>query len=355
MGLVNDPDATEDAAKEPCNDICDLGATSLTTMRLVVTIKQRYGVNIPIAGVLETPTVADLARRLSSAHAVPVFDPLVPIRPGGGRRPLFLVHPMGGNVLCYLPFARHLPADQPLYALQAAGADPATEPLRSMEALAASYIEALRRVQPQGPYRIGGWSFGGYVAFEMARQLTAAGEEVTDLFVLDTTAVTPGERHHHTEDELLVWFFWEMLLLERGGRSPIETIPPHRTTLTEKFEYIAELAVAEGVLPAGTSSAVVRRLFDVYAAHWTAALDYRPTRLPLDLILLRATEPFPQELRPMHDAMGTQYNDRTNGWHHLVDGHVEVLPVPGDHLTLMEEPHVKTTAETLLTATRRSD
>jgi thioesterase domain-containing protein/acyl carrier protein len=335
------------------DDIFDLGATSLTTMRLVVTIEQRYGVNVPVSAVLQAPTVAQLARRLGPAEELPAFDPLVPIRPGGDRPPLFLVHPMGGNVLCYLPLARHLPDDQPLYALQAAGADPGTEPLRSMEALAASYVEAVRRVQPQGPYRIGGWSFGGYAAFEMARQLRAAGEEVADLFVLDTTAVIPGERHRHRDDELLVWFFWELLLLERGGRSPIEAIPVHHTTLSEKFEYIAELAIAEGVLPAGSSGVVVRRLFDVYAANWNAVLNYRPGRAALDLTLIRAAEPLPRELRPMHDAIGTQYNDEANGWRELIDGRVEVVKVPGDHLTMVEEPHVGKVADAMLSREER--
>jgi thioesterase domain-containing protein len=222
-----------------------------------------------------------------------------------------------------------------------------------MEALAARYLEALRRVQPQGPYSIGGWSFGGYVAFEMARQLTAAGEQVADLFVLDTTAVIPGERHRHGDDDLLVWFFWELLLLERGGRSPIETIPAHCTTLSEKFEYIAELAVAEGVLPAGSSGTVVRRLFDVYAANWNAALEYRPRRSGVDLTLIRAAERLPRELRPMHDALGTEYNDEANGWRALVDGQVDVVELPGDHLTIMEEPHVGSVAKLILGTMRR--
>ncbi|MFD0385476.1 thioesterase domain-containing protein [Streptomyces stramineus] len=161
-------------------------------MRLVVRIEQRYGVNIPLSGFIAAPTVAALAARLRAGDAVATYDPVVPIRPEGTRPPLFMVHPMGGNVLCYVPFSRHLPDDQPLYALQAAGADPGTTPLGTVEDIAAAYVTALRGVQPHGPYAVGGWSFGGFVAFEIARQLRAAGEEVSRLILLDTTALDPG-------------------------------------------------------------------------------------------------------------------------------------------------------------------
>jgi pimeloyl-ACP methyl ester carboxylesterase len=134
------------------------------------------------------PTVAELAVRVRAAGAgttLSGFDPVVAIRPQGTKPPLFYVHPMGGNVLCYVPFAKHLPPDQPFYAFQAAGADVGTEPVRGIERIAAGYIEAMRRVQPTGPYHLGGWSFGGFVAFEMARQLHAAGERVGSLVLLD--------------------------------------------------------------------------------------------------------------------------------------------------------------------------
>lgn len=174
------------------DDIFALGGTSLTAMRLVVTIEQRFGTRIPLSEFVAAPTVAALAVRLGVRRAeVAPFHPLVPVKASGTRPPLFLVHPMGGNVLCYLPLARRLPSDQPLYALQAAGADPGTEPLRTVAALAADYLEAIRTVQPHGPYTVGGWSFGGFVAFEMARQLRAAGERVDRLILLDTVALNP--------------------------------------------------------------------------------------------------------------------------------------------------------------------
>lgn len=329
------------------DSLFDLGGTSLTAMRLVVRIEQRYGVNIPLSEFITAPTVSGLAARLRAGGAVAAYDPLVAIRPEGTRPPLFLVHPMGGNVLCYVRFARHLPDDQPLYALQAAGADPGTTPLRTVEEIADSYLAALRRVQPHGPYTLGGWSFGGFVAFEMARRLRASGEDVARLVLLDTTALTQGERPRHADDALLGWFFWELLWLERGGDSPMEAIPDELSSLEEKFDHIARLATDAGVLPAGSSGAVIRRLFGVYRANWQAALDYRPDPGDQGLTLIRATEPLPDVLAAMHGAAGSRHEDPANGWSAMTDGPLQVVRVPGDHLSIMEEPHVAQVARTV--------
>ncbi|WP_370415265.1 amino acid adenylation domain-containing protein [Streptomyces fradiae] len=324
----------------PHQNIFDLGGTSLTAMRLVVQIEQRYGTSIPLSDFVAAPTAAALAARLRSGEARTAFDPLVPIRTDGDRRPMFFVHPMGGNVLCYVRFAKHLPDDQPFYALQAAGADPGTEALRSVEEIAAGYVEAIRRVQPSGPYVIGGWSFGGFVAFEMARQLRAAGEKIARLVLLDTTALNPGRRLNTGDEALLGWFFWELLWLRRGGDSPLELIPAELGTLEEKFDFIAQLAIDEGVLPAGSTGAVVRRLFQVYEANWKAAFAYRPEVVDQDMVLIHASEPLPEVLNSMHTAIESMHKDPTNGWRERTSGVLDVVDVPGDHLTIMEEPHV---------------
>ncbi|WP_371681071.1 amino acid adenylation domain-containing protein [Streptomyces sp. NBC_01276] len=329
------------------DNLFDLGGTSLTAMRLTVRIEQRYGVAVPLSQFIAAPTAAGLAARLRAGGAAPAYDPLVPIRPQGTRPPLFMVHPMGGNVLCYVPFARHLPADQPLYALQACGADPGTTPLGTVEELADSYIAALRTVQPHGPYSVGGWSYGGFVAFEIARRLREAGEEVAHLVLLDTTALSREERHRHDDDALLGWFFWELLWLKRGGDSPMEVIPDELEGLEEKFDFIARLAADEGVLPAGSSGAVIRRLFAVYRANWRAALEYRPEGGYRGLTLIRAMEPLPDVLAAMHGAAGSRHEDESNGWRDMAGGRLRIIAVPGDHLTIMEEPYVEHTARTV--------
>ncbi|MFJ8490481.1 amino acid adenylation domain-containing protein [Streptomyces sp. NPDC094038] len=328
------------------DSLFDLGGTSLAAMRLVVRIEQRYQVYIPLAEFIATPTPAGLAARLRDGGARAVFNPLVPIRPQGTRPPLFMVHPMGGNVLCYVAFARHLPDDQPLYALQAAGADPGTTPLHSVEDLADSYLTALRTIQPQGPYTIGGWSFGGFVAFEIARRLRAAGEQAA-LLVLDTTALEQGPRTAHDDNGLLEWFCHDLLRPRLGGAAPARVIPDRLGSPEERFAFIARVASERGVLPTGSSGAVIRRLFCVYQANWQATLDYRPPREQQDLTLIRAAEPLPAVLSGLHDAARTRHQDPCNGWSAMTGGRIHIVGVPGDHLTIMEEPHVARLAATV--------
>ncbi|MEV6596511.1 amino acid adenylation domain-containing protein [Actinoplanes sp. NPDC051346] len=332
------------------DDFFALGGTSLSAMRVVVMIEKRYGLNVPLSAFVRTPTVAELAGRLRGGTPA-AFDPLVPIRTEGGRPPLFLVHPIGGNVLCYVRLAQALPADQPVYALQAAGTEPGTEPLRDLSDLARSYLEAIRRVQPDGPYSIGGWSFGGFVAFEMARQLRASNAEVDNLLLLDTIIPTVDGYPSVNRDLLFEWFLWELLWLERGGAAAAATLPRGLDD-DEAFDAILRHAVDAGVLPAECSPAHVRRLFGVFEANWRALLDYRPEPVDQDLTLLRASGPLPDVLAPAHHAVGSMHQNPTNGWSTWTNGRVDVVDVPGDHLRMMEPPHITTVARRIHELTR---
>ncbi|MER6104112.1 amino acid adenylation domain-containing protein [Streptomyces sp. NPDC001832] len=323
----------------------DIGGTSLTAMRLVMTIEKRYGVNVPLSAFVAAPTVAGLAQHLKGSGSAARFDPVVPIRTEGDKPPLFLVHPLGGHVLCYVRLARHLPQDQPVYALQASGTVPGTEPLSSIPEMAAGYLEAVRRVRPEGPYVIGGWSFGGFIAFEMARQLRHSNPDALHGTVLiDPIAVKQGERPDIADHSLLEWFFWELLWMERGGTAPVVSLPDGLEE-EAKFDFIVGHATQAGVLPAGSSRTTVRRLFEMFRAHWQAILTYRPEPVDGNVVLLRATSELPEILQPMHGAAQSLHTDPTNGWGDLTTGGLQVVDVPGDHLVLLEEPHVNVVAE----------
>ncbi|WP_234308050.1 non-ribosomal peptide synthetase [Streptomyces sp. NBRC 110035] len=323
----------------------DIGGTSLTAMRLVMTIEKRYGVSVPLSAFVAAPTVAGLAQRLRGSDAAARFDPVVPIRTEGDKPPLILVHPLGGHVLCYVRLARHLPQDQPVYALQAWGTVPGTEPLSSIPEMAAGYLEAVRRACPEGPYVIGGWSFGGFIAFEMARQLRRSDPGALHGTVLiDPIAVKQGERPNIADHSLLEWFFWELLWMERGGTAPVVSLPDGLEEAA-KFDFIVGHAMRAGVLPAGSSRTTVRRLFQMFKAHWRAILTYQPEPGDEDVVLLRATSELPEILQPMHGAAQSLHADPTNGWGDLITGRLQVVDVPGDHLVLLEEPHVNVVAE----------
>lgn len=162
----------------------DLGGHSLLAFSLVERLRER-GMQVTLKKLFEVPTVAGLMNRLDSTSIRDALEVLLPIRARGSKPPFFCVHPAGGVSWCYMPLARSVPADYPLYGLQARGFDGTSELPRSLRDMAAEYIEQIRTVQASGPYHLMGWSFGGVVAHEMAVQLKAAGEDVAALIVMD--------------------------------------------------------------------------------------------------------------------------------------------------------------------------
>ncbi|GAB0105333.1 hypothetical protein JMUB6875_43110 [Nocardia sp. JMUB6875] len=327
----------------------DLGGTSISATRLILAMENRYHLEVPMSAFVAAPTVATLARLLRDRGRATAFepDPLVPIKPTGDKPPLFLVHPLGGTVSCYVPLSRYLPLDQPLYALQAAGIDAGTTPLQSIPDMAAHYVRAIRRVQPEGPYHIGGWSLGGFIAFEMLRQLEAQGQEIPTFVLLDSMM----GRAESSSDAMAMathrLFMWELLHGDRAETAAIAEIPADLRTEDEVLQYILDRAVAEGVLPEGSPLGLIRRLFAVFEATWRAAVEYEPQITRHDLTLLHAAEPLPEILTPTHDAVGSLHRDATNGWDAMTTGEVDVIEVPGNHLTMMDEPRVEALSQIL--------
>jgi acyl carrier protein len=166
----------------------ELGGHSLLAVRLMHRVEQEFGKNLPIATMLHAPTVQQLAEILRQEGCPMAMSCLVPIQPSGSKPPLFCIHGGGGAVMVYRELALVLGTDQPVYGLQAQGLDGNQPCLTSVEDMAAHYMKEIRAVQPNGPYFLGGLSFGGTVAYEMAQQLCAQGEEVGLLFLFDTFA-----------------------------------------------------------------------------------------------------------------------------------------------------------------------
>ena len=270
---------------------------------------------------------------------------LVEITPTGAssHRPFFCVHPAGGDVLCFFPLARHLGPDQPFYGFQARGLEDESRPFSTLEEMAAHYVSEIRRVQPAGPYRLGGWSFGGLAAFEMARQLAEAGEQVAFLAVLDTAPGLPaaeaGSPDEPAQEDDTPWLLTiaEYVRGLRGADLKVTAGELAPLAPEERLRAFVDRLRAAGVLHADEDGlSQLRRLLGVFKAAVRAFRVYRPQPYPGPLSLFRAAG---AEFDP---GLGDDL-----GWGRFTPRPVDVHELPGDHITLMAEPNVAVLARRL--------
>ncbi|MGW2050534.1 thioesterase domain-containing protein, partial [Streptomyces sp. NPDC001858] len=177
LGVVSDSVSIDDS-------FFDLGGHSLLATRLVSRIRSTLGVEASIRALFEAPTVAGLIDRLNEGGVADPFDAVFPLRRHGTDDPLFCVHPAAGLSWCYSGLIKELPDEVPIYGLQARGASDG-DLVSTVGEMAAEYAALIRSVQPQGPYRILGWSFGGLVAHAVAEELQRQQQEVSLLAVID--------------------------------------------------------------------------------------------------------------------------------------------------------------------------
>lgn len=168
----------------------DLGGTSLDIFKLKRALEQRFALaEIPVAVILQNPTVRELAAYLTGAGrtATAQYNPLVPLQVTGSKTPLFCIHPGTGEVLVFVGLANYFTNDRPVYALRARGFNSGENHFGTFEEMVTTYVRTIRERQPHGPYALAGYSFGAPVAFEIAKALEALGERVAFLGCLDGT------------------------------------------------------------------------------------------------------------------------------------------------------------------------
>ncbi|MBG9794155.1 diguanylate cyclase [Paenibacillus dendritiformis] len=274
----------------------ELGGHSLLAVRLISRIREALGREVGIGSLFEAPTVAGLAERLDMDGGASALQVLLPLRTHGAQLSLFCVHPAGGLSWCYAGLMKHLGMDYPIYGLQARGIAQAEELPKTLEEMTADYIEAIRLIQPHGPYRLLGWSLGGNVAHAMAVQLQEEGEEVSFLAMLDAY---PSHylpiRGEPDEEEALT------ALLALGGydKDSIGGVP---LTVANAIEILRSDSSALATL----DEATILNLKKTYENSVRLLGAYTPRRFEGDLLFFRSTI-IPDWFAPIEPEMWIPY------------------------------------------------
>ncbi|HEX4417056.1 MAG TPA: thioesterase domain-containing protein, partial [Kofleriaceae bacterium] len=334
------------------DDFFELGGHSIMAVRLMAQIERHLGRKLPLSALAGARTIEAQARLLR-ANAVGAGDEtLVRLRGGGKKPPLILVHPAGGDVLCYRELVAELGPDYPVLAFEAAIGPGGAVRDRSVADMVAAYTAALRRAQPTGPYRLAGWSLGGLVAAEMGQALRAAGDRVTFVGLLDTVARRPGSptgvgldipRCALAFTRYFEQYFRRSLEVDRDTVLGLDG--------DALVAYLTQRMHAAEILPPDVDVSYTRRLFNIYLDHSTAYFDHVPSRYTGRMLLLRAQVAMPAEL---NDARMPR-EARTLGWDAYCDAPLEVVDVPGDHITMLGGSHVRVMGERLRQALDQSE
>ena len=309
----------------------ELGGHSLLAIRLISIMEKQLGRSIPLATLFREATVEAIAIALANdGNSDNVTDRLVPLQTQGDKLPLFLTSPAAGYAFTYTAMARLLSKQRPIYALQARGLDGEQAPLDNMEAIACDYIEAMRS-RWDGPYILGGYSFGGLVAFEMAAQLEAAGLTVKHVLILDAHPPVPAlEDEASLNDDVGILVF----LAKQIGFHFHQTVKIDREELAainaaEHLDYVNRVLRSQGLVPPNSGSNMLKGLMNVYKANSWATIRYQPKAIKADISVFKTTEV--GKIFPL---------DLTAGWGALTTGTVTVWDLIGGHLNLMQEPNV---------------
>ncbi|HEY6802274.1 MAG TPA: amino acid adenylation domain-containing protein [Pyrinomonadaceae bacterium] len=315
----------------------DLGGHSLLAVALTAQIQKWFGQELPLSILFEGATIAHLAEVLRGQAATHAPSPLVPIQPKGSRPPFFCVHTGSGEVLAYEPWSRYLDANQPFYGVQDHFAYKDGDPEIPIEEMAAIYVQAIRTMQPVGPYLLGGWSFGGLVAFEMARQLVESGHEVPLLVLVDAGAPAFVRQIIEADDAVLLTVLANQLtrysMKDEELRPLTEAL--RKLDTNDQLQYVTDYFVERDKVGANLDMdyalAFLKRHLRVFRTRIRVTRRFDPPVYSGRITVFRASEE-PTEVRGL---------DPTKGWSALSTQPVEVHIVPGNHETMGLEPNVK--------------
>ena len=322
----------------------DLGGQSFLSVRMMAKIQQQFQIELPLAILIQADTIAALAEKID-AHSrddllgatAQAPSPLVLLREyGASTEPaLYLIHPVGGNVLCYRGLVSELKTlPRKYYGLQSFGALQEGDAPYTLESIAARYIDAIQTVQPQGPYDLAGWSMGGVIAVEMARQLLAVGARVNRLLLLDAPA--PMDQSMPDASVCIKWFFRDLHGTDALWMDDYMQDLDQQNKAIE-WPEVLDHVLAHALVPEGTTREDLDAVFKMFLMNLRALRQYQPKCVQgvRHVLIARAEQPPIDELKH-HPAA----NDPAWGWRDWMQQPIEICAIPGDHYSLFAPQHL---------------
>ena len=320
------------------DDFFELGGHSLSAADLFAKVEKKIKKNVPLAILYQAPTIKALAEAIRDEKTESLWSSMVPIRLGGKRKPIYLVHGAEGNVLLYRSLANYLGEDQPVYGLQAIGLDGSGDFNPDFKYVASMYIEEIRTLQPVGPYLLGGYCLGGTIALEMAQQLVRQGERVDLLAMIDIYNVHsmkwPQPLYLKIYNKLLNFWYHLMNLFSIDNE--------------EKFKFFKEKTRVE------ISRMKIRTkiTFEKFKTNWNQEKPMSYRHLEIDKAYDRAFEEyFPERYPGRITLFGPKklfagFDDKlTHGYGHIAQEGVTLHTIQCYPHCMLVEPHVKTLGE----------
>jgi amino acid adenylation domain-containing protein len=325
-----------------CDDFFLVGGHSLLAVRLLARIRDAFGQDVPLAAFYQNPTIEQIAVSLRANDGSKSASPLIAIKPGKtGAPPLFLMHAAGGRSINYYGLARAIYTDHPIYGLEdVTGVD------LSVVEMAARYVAAVRGVQPHGPYHLAGWSTGATVAFEMSRQLRAAGEDIGLVGLFDGfSPYTPklSASDPDAASARVLSTIARNLSIFSGQHLTITDSDLAGLSAEERMAYFLAEAKSRNVFPPDLSMADVRAFLDASDRHVRAFWSYVPAVSDERLVLFRSADPLEWAIEEETELAELP----EFGWQKLSSQPVVVHLVPGNHVTMFQQPNINALARVL--------
>lgn len=314
----------------------ELGGTSIDVIRLKREGEAHFDLpEIPTIQILKHPVISSLANYInaliSKDSIAEEYDPIVPLQLTGDKTPIFFVHPGVGEVLIFVNLAKYFQNERPFYALRARGFEPGHPFFTSMDEMVSTYAAAVKRTQLTGPYAISGYSYGGVVAFEVAKRLEAMGDEVKFVGLIN---IPPhiADRMHEIDwtGGMLNLSYFLGLVTKQDANDLAPTLRP--LSRKEQLAVVWKLSPPDRLIELQLTQEKLDHWVDIAGSLIECGKDYNPGGSVSALDVFYAI--------PLRGSKADWLNNQLKPWDGFSRGQASYTDVPGQHYTLMDFDHV---------------